>query len=71
MQKKAVIVLGILLAAILCVQLALLSTVNKLYRNIRSDVDFTAQVVDGIGTKLNMLQLTVDEILEGLQGEKS
>ena len=70
MQKKAVIVLGILLAAILCVQLALLSTVNKLYRNIRSDVDFTAQVVDGIGTKLNMLQLTVDEILEGLQGEK-
>ncbi len=70
MQKKAVIVLGILLAAILCVQLALLSTVNKLYRNIRSDVDFTAQVVDGIGTKLNMLQLTVDEILEELQGEK-
>ncbi len=70
MQKKAVIILGILLAAILCVQLALLSTVNKLYRDIRSDVDFTAQVVDGIGTKLNMLQLTVDEILESLQGEK-
>ena len=70
MQKKAVIILGILLAAILCVQLALLSTVNKLYRDIRSDVDFTAQVIDGIGTKLNMLQFTVDEILEGLQGEK-
>ncbi len=70
MQKKAVIVLGILLAAILCVQLVLLSTVNKLYRDIRPGVSFTSEVIDGIGTKLNMLQLTVDEILEGLQGEK-
>ena len=71
MQKKAVIVLGILLAAILCVQLVLLSTVNKLYRDIRPGVSFTSEVIDGIGTKLNMLQLTVDEILEELQGEKS
>ena len=70
MQKKAVIVLGILLAAILCVQLVLLSTVNKLYRDIRPGVSFTSEVIDGIGTKLNMLQLTVDEILEELQGEK-
>ncbi len=70
MQKKAVIVLGILLAAILCVQLVLLSTVNKLYRDIRPGVSFTSEVIDGIGTKMNMLQLTVDEILEELQGEK-
>ena len=70
MQKKGMIVIGILLVAVLCMQVILLSKVNTIYQDMLSRDNFASQRIDVITLNQHKLQNTLDEILEELKSEK-
>jgi hypothetical protein len=70
MQKKGMIVVGILLAAILCMQVILLSKVKTLRQEMLSCENFASQRIDVMTGNQHKLQNTLDEILEELQSER-
>lgn len=73
MQKKGMIimiVIGILLAAILCMQVILLSKVNAIYHDMLSSDNFASLRIDVITSNQHELRNTLNEILEELQVEK-
>lgn len=70
MQKKGMIVIGVLLAAVLCMQVILLSKVNTIHHDMLSSDNFVSDRIDVITSNQHELRNTLNEILEELQGEK-
>lgn len=70
MQKKGMIVIGVLLAAVLCMQVILLSKVNTIHHDMLSSDNFASDRIDVITSNQHELRNTLNEILKELQGEK-
>ena len=70
MQKKGLIVIGVLLAVILCMQVRLLLRVNTIHNDMLSSDNFASQRIDVITLNQHELQNTLNEILKELQGKK-
>lgn len=70
MQKKGMIVIGVLLAAVLCMQVILLSKVNTIQHDMLSSDNFVSDRIDVITSNQHELRNTLNEILKELQGEK-
>ena len=70
MKKKGLIVIGVLLAVILCMQVRLLLRVNTIHNDMLSSDNFASQRIDVITSNQQELQNTLNEILKELQGKK-
>ncbi len=64
MSKKATIIMGVMLAVILCMQVVLISKIDKVHKDMISSDNFASQRIDVITSHIHELRNMLGNTIE-------